>query len=222
MKGRFQVARLLATGRVGWSWFGRVGGVFTFDQQRTGFRKTVSRRIWNIIHGAMHSSGESELRKTSDPRTILLDLAVLSLMPSRDDLQGNDFGLIQEKYAQVCAPHRIIGPVRDDEMGGLDLRFSDGHNEYSYVGLSSGEQMLLLLLIRFVAEHMHQSIVLIDEIELNQHPIWQRKLLHLIPRMGDGNQIIATTHSPYLRDAVRPDAVLDLGELEDRSNEGPA
>lgn len=222
LKGRFEVARLLATGRVGWSWFGRVGGVFTFDQQRTGFGKTVSRRVWNIIHGIMHPSSESEHRKTSDSRTILLDLAVRSLVPSRDDLQGDDFRLIQEKYAHVCTPHRIVGPIRDDELGGLDLRFSDGHNEYSYDGLSSGEQMVLLLLVRFVAEHMHQSIVLIDEMELNQHPIWQRKLLHLIPRMGDGNQIIATSHSPYLRDPVRPDAVIDLGNLDDRSCEGPA
>ena len=222
LKGRFQVARLLSTGRVGWSWFGRVGGVFTFDQQRTGFGKTVSRRVWNIIHGTTHPLRESDQRRTSDPRTILLDLAVRSLVPSRDDLGENDFRLIQEKYSHVCAPHRIVGPIRDDELGGLDLRFSDGHNEYGYDGLSSGEQMVLLLLIRFVAEHMHQSIVLIDEMELNQHPIWQRKLLHLIPRMGDGNQIIATTHSLYLRDAVRPDAVIDLGVLDDRSSGGPA
>jgi predicted ATP-dependent endonuclease of OLD family len=144
------------------------------------------------------------------------------LVPSRDDRQEHDFRLIQERYAHVCAPHRIVGPIRDDDQGGLDLRFTDGQNEYSYSGLSSGEQMVLLLLIRFVAEHMHQSIVLIDELELNQHPIWQRKLVHLVPRMGDGNQIIATTHSPYLREAVRPDAIIDLGDLDDREFGGSA
>lgn len=222
LKGRYHVARLLATGRVDWSWFGRVGGVFTFDQQRTGFGKTVSQRVWNIIHGTTHASAESDERRTSDPRTILLDLAVRSLVPSREDKPDNDFRLIQERYSHVCAPHRIVGPIRDDEQGGLDLRFSDGDNEYSYGGLSSGEQMVLLLLVRFVAEHMHQSIVLIDEMGLNQHPIWQRRLLHLIPRMGDGNQIIASTHSPYLRDAVRPDAVIDLGALDSGSTGGAA
>jgi predicted ATP-dependent endonuclease of OLD family len=56
--------------------------------------------------------------------------------------------------------------------------------------------------------------------ELNLHPIWQRKLLHMIPQMGDDNQIIATTHSPYLRDAVRPDAVIDLGDLGDQGTGG--
>ena len=106
-------------------------------------------------------------------------------------------------------------------MGELDIHFDDGRQEYQYDGLSSGEKMTLLLLIRFVAEHMHRSIVMIDEVELNQHPIWQRKLLHAIPQMGDDNQIIATTHSPYLRDAVRPDAVIDLGDLDDHGHEEP-
>jgi predicted ATPase len=216
LKGRFQVARLLATGRVGWNWFRRVGGVFTFDQQRTGYGKTISRQVWNIIHGTAQAAAEREQRRTTDPRTILLDLAVRSLVPARNDRQENEFQLIQERYAQVCAPHRIVGPIRDDEQGGLDLRFSDGHNEYGYDGLSSGEQMVLLLLIRMVAEHMHQSLVLIDELELNQHPIWQRKLLHQVPRIGEGNQVIATTHSAYLRDAAPRNAVLDLGDLDDR------
>ena len=173
--------------------------------------------------GRRHSSAQSEQRRTSDPRTILLDLAVRSLVPSPGRPAGERFPTHPgEIGSRLCARHRIVGPIRDDELGGLDLRFSDGHNEYSYSGLSSGEQMMLLLLIRFVAEHMHQSIVLIDEMELNQHPIWQRKLLHLIPRMGEGNQIIATTHSPYLRDAVRPDAVIDLGDLDEGRTTEPA
>jgi predicted ATPase len=220
LKGRFQVARLLATGRVGWDWFRRVGGVFTFDQQRTGYGKTISRQAWGIIHGTAQATSEKGQRRTADPRIILLDLAVRSLVPARNDRQEDDFRIIQEGYARVCAPHRIVGAVRDDERGGLDLRFSDGQNEFGYDGLSSGEQMVLLLLIRMVVEHMHQSIVLIDELELNQHPIWQRRLLHLVGRIGEGNQIIATTHSAYVRDAAPRHAVLDLGVLDDQQAEG--
>ena len=221
LKGRFQVARLLATGRVGWSWFGRVGGVFTFDQQRTGFGKTVSRRVGISFMGPRipQLNLNNEERATHEPSSLILRYA-LSCRPrttGRRTISDSS-----RRNMLSSAPHRIVGPIRDDELGGLDLRFSDGHNEYSYSGLSSGEQMMLLLLIRFVAEHMHQSIVLIDEMELNQHPIWQRKLLHLIPRMGEGNQIIATTHSPYLRDAVRPDAVIDLGDLDEGRTTEPA
>jgi predicted ATP-binding protein involved in virulence len=80
--------------------------------------------------------------------------------------------------------------------------------------------MVLLLLIRFVAEQRHRSLVLIDELELNEHPLWQRRLLHMISQMGEGNQIIATTHSPYLRDAVPPDSVYVLGYLGDENTMG--
>jgi hypothetical protein len=33
------------------NWFERVGGVFTFDQQRTGMGKTIRRDIWEIMRG---------------------------------------------------------------------------------------------------------------------------------------------------------------------------
>lgn len=216
LKGRLLIPRLLATGRIGWDWLKRTGSVFTFDQERTGLGKTISRQIWNIIHGRTEAATANEELRTTDPRTILIDLALQSLVPS---VGGNprvpdQFVAIQHRYAEVCAPHRIVGAIRD-ELNEFSIRFSDGQHEYDYGGLSSGEKMVLLLLIRFVAEHIHRSIVLIDELELNQHPLWQRRILHMLPRMGDNNQIIATTHSPYLRDAVPPDAVIDLGDLGD-------
>jgi predicted ATPase len=216
LSGRYVVAQLLSTKRVDWSWYDRLGGVFTFDQERTGLGKTISRQVWNIIHGTTDVARENEELRTTDARTILIDLALQSLVPemaSRGENSGT-FQQIKDRYAIVCAPRKLVGAVRD-ELGEFEINFSDGENEYTYAGLSSGEKNVLLLLIRFVAERIHHSVVLIDELELNQHPIWQRKLLHMIPQMGEDNQIIATTHSPYLRDAVRPDAVIDLGELDD-------
>ncbi len=221
LHGRDQAGRLLATGRADWSWFHKVGGVFTFDQERTGLGKTISRQVWNIIRGTAEEARGNEELRTTDARTILIELALQSLVPpvASKGQAPDEFRRIQERYAHVCAPRQLVGAVRD-ELGDFDIQFNDGHNDYSYEGLSSGEKNVLLLLIRFVAEHMHRSIVLIDEVELNQHPIWQRKLLHMIPQMGDDNQIIATTHSPYLRDAVRPDAIIDLGDLGDHNAEG--
>jgi energy-coupling factor transporter ATP-binding protein EcfA2 len=223
LHGRDQLARLLATGRADWSWFHRVGGVFTFDQERTGLGKTISRQVWNIIHGMAEAAREKEELQTTDPRTILIELALQSLVPSigSPGQVPDEFRLVQERYAHVCAPRRIVGAVRD-ELREFDIHFTDGQHEYTYDGLSSGEKNVLLLLIRFVAERMHQSVVLIDELELNQHPLWQRKLVHLLPRMGEGNQIIATTHSSYLRDAVSPQAVRTLGDLGEVHDAGGA
>jgi predicted ATPase len=221
LHGREQAARLMATGRADWGWLHRLGGVFTFDQERTGLGKTVSRQVWNMIHGTAEAARDNEDVRTTDARTILVELALQALVPpiGSKGQRPDEFRLIQERYAHVCAPRRLVGAVRD-ELGEFDIHFTDGQNEYTYEGLSSGEKNVLLLLIRFVAERMHRSIVMIDEMELNQHPIWQRKLLHMIPQMGDDNQIIATTHSPYLRDAVRPDAVIELGDLGDHGTGG--
>lgn len=213
-KGRIKVTRLLRTGRVDWTWFEQVGGVFTFDQQRTGMGKVIPRDIWDVIHGGANESNPDE-RRTTDPKTILLSLAVQSLVPQVDKRQFDQFKRIQDQYAEICSPHRIAGAVQD-ELGQLDLIFTHGSYEYRYDGLSSGEQMLLLFLIRMVTEHVHQSVILVDEIELHQHPLWQRKLLYLLPRIGLNNQIIATTHSIYLRDALPREAIITLGELGDQ------
>lgn len=214
LKSRVTIARLLATGRVSWEWFHKAGGVFTFDQERRGLGKTISQQIFNIIHGTANAAKEKAQRRTADPRTILIAMSLQSLVKRVE--QGTrvpePFRLIQDRYAIACSPRRIVGAVQDD-VGKFDIFFDDGRHEYGYDGLSSGEKMALLLLIRFASEHMHRSVVLIDELELNQHPLWQRRLLHMIPKMGDGNQIIATTHSSYLRDAVPPAAVVDLGDL---------
>lgn len=216
-KGRVSIARLLATGRASRNWFKRVGGVCTFDQQRTGMGKTIPRHIWNLIH-CLEDGDEPEAheRRTSDPRTILLSLAMQSLLPPRDVSNTDDFAFIRETYARVCSPHILVGAVRDD-MGTPELLFNNGQYDYSYEGLSSGEQMMLLVLIRMMTENVHRSIVLVDEVELHQHPIWQRKLFHLLSQIGEFNQLIATTHSPYLREVVPRDVVVDLGLLQEQS-----
>jgi predicted ATPase len=152
-------------------------------------------------------------QQSLDPRSILLALAAMSKFESAPGANRiNYFELIQQRYAQVCAPRTLVG-VQIDKTGAADVYFSDGNYEYSYDGLSSGEQMWLLFLIRMVSEQTHQSIVLVDEIELHQHPIWQRRLLHLLPKIGEGNQIIATSHSEYIQEVMPRGAVIHLGAL---------
>jgi len=210
-RGRWQAARLLSTGRVDWRWFERVGAVFAFDQQRTMWSKTIPADIWDIIGYGRPETGGGD-RRTTDPKTILLSLAVRDSIPSTGRYPQDQFKRIRQRYAEICAPHEIKGLVQG-ELGQLDLCFSNGKYEYRYDGLSSGEQMLLLFLIRIVADHIHQSIILVDEVELHQHPLWQQRLLYLLPRIGINNQIIATTHSDYLLNLMPPEAVTVLGDL---------
>ncbi|MBN1877358.1 MAG: AAA family ATPase [Anaerolineae bacterium] len=210
-KGRSLAARLLATGVVDWRVFERVGAMIAFDQQRTMWGKTIPTDIWNIINYGKPESAPND-RRTTDPKTILLSLAIRDTVPATGQHPPDQFRRIQQRYAEICAPHTITGLVQDD-LGQLDLLFNDGTYEYRYDALSSGEQMLLLFLIRLVSDHIHQSIVLVDEVELHQHPLWQRRLLYLLPRIGTNNQIIATTHSDYLQEVTTQEAIITLGEL---------
>lgn len=212
LKARVYAARLLRTGQADWTWFKSVGYVTTFDQQRTSLSRVIRRDILDIIRGgpADPEGVESSGQRTSDPREILLDLAVRSKFPAQGAHEEDLFKLVQERYAEICAPRQILGVIRD-ERGGLDVQFSDGKNEYGYDGLSSGEAMVLLYLIKMVSERVHRSLVLVDEVELHQHLVWQRRLLHLLGRMGNENQIIATTHSPYLSEVVPRGALIDVG-----------
>jgi recombinational DNA repair ATPase RecF len=215
-QARYWAAKMLSTRRSGWDKFRKVGGVFTFDQQRTGMGKTIPPRNWEIISGGESASEEAAPdRYTSDPEKILLSLAITSRMRMSDDEKMDDFRLVQNKYADICTPHTLVGAT-PDAFGDLRVLFNDGRFDYGYEGLSSGEQMILLFLIRMATDHIHRSIVLVDEVELHLHPVWQRRLLDLIPKMGESNQLIGTTHSPYLRDVLPNQAIIELGDLEEQ------
>lgn len=67
--------------------------------------------------------------------------------------------------------------------------------------LSSGERSRLQLILRTASLMTSQSLILIDEIELHLHPVWQHKLMDSLIRLVkqyDGLRIIYTTHSKEL------------------------
>lgn len=216
LKGRVLVARHLHAPGIDLRHFTQVGGVFTFDQQRTGMSKVIPPDILAAI-GHANMSGDEANGRTTDPRLILLAMAVKSNFANVDPTAPDEFAVVKEAYARVCAPHAMLAPVLD-ERGDLDPVFSDGEAQYRYDGLSSGEQMVLQFLLRFVSERIHRSIVLVDEVELHQHPAWQRRLLSMLPEMGEDNQFILTTHSAYIRDMTPQSDTVFLGDLGDAGN----
>jgi len=57
------------------------------------------------------------------------------------------------------------------------------------------------------------GVVLIDEIDQHLHPIWQRRVVADFKAVFPNIQIIATTHSPFIIQALEPGEVLDLGQI---------
>ena len=81
---------------------------------------------------------------------------------------------------------------------------SDGSRTYDIAEMSSGEQSVFPMLYKFVRQRIRNSIVLIDDIELNLHPAVAQGVLANLSRLGPQCQFIYTTHSPVISEVVSP------------------
>jgi hypothetical protein len=133
---------------------------------------------------------------------ILTSLAVRAQVAQDPEAtEKADFARLKALYETVCHPH-AMGELYNTEHG-LDMEFSGDGGRYYYDGLSSGQQMILLMLLQFATRRIHRSIVLIDGLELHLHPLWQDRLYASLASLGEDNQYIFTTHSTHLRDTIR-------------------
>jgi energy-coupling factor transporter ATP-binding protein EcfA2 len=113
-------------------------------------------------------------------------------------------------FKSLAPPAEIDDAVPYDR--GYDLRLRRGDRTYYASGTSSGERQILRLAANFAYFRATRSIVLLDELELNLHPRWQRSLLRFCETGGDDdNQFIVTTHSDEVLRYANPSAVVTLG-----------
>jgi AAA15 family ATPase/GTPase len=204
-----------------------------FDQQRTGLAKRLSsyerNQLGHLVDSEFLEMDEEEMsnengsraspasrRWTTDPRLILTSLAMRAQVSQDPEAtEREDFAQLKALYERVCNPHTIIELQNTDH--GLDMEFGGEHGRYYYDGLSSGQEMILLLLLQFATRRIHHSIVLIDELELHLHPLWQDRLYAALTSLGNDNQIVFTTHSSHLRDTIREQFFHSTGELSSTS-----
>lgn len=98
--------------------------------------------------------------------------------------------------------------------------------EFQLSELSSGEKMLLMLVIDIarrlilanpIAEDvlLGEGIILIDEIDLHLHPTWQRQVIPALTKTFPNLQFIISTHSPFVVQSVKMSEVviLDNGKV---------
>jgi energy-coupling factor transporter ATP-binding protein EcfA2 len=232
-RGRKILAMNLHVPNVSSRGFLDLGHVVMFDQQRTGLARRIHPRERSLLgqmvdpdltediqdlgsEDAVSSlegrRGQFTVVETSDPRIILTSLAARAQV--RQDPEATEeqaYTQLCQLYERVCRPHRIVGLYNTEH--GLDMEFMGDRGVYYYDGLSSGQQMILLLLLQFATRRIHRSIVLIDEIELHLHPLWQDRLFESLGELGKDNQFIFTTHSTHLRDSIREQKI-STGDLK--------
>lgn len=90
--------------------------------------------------------------------------------------------------------------------------------------LSDGERRLVVLVTdlarRMVVANPHRAeplgspgVVLIDEVEMHLHPLWQRRVLPALVQTFPGVQFIVSTHSPQVLASVENAAVVTFDEF---------
>jgi hypothetical protein len=218
--------------------FQRLGGIFMFDVQRRSLWKRLSAveriQLGQLLDpeqqtgdsggngnapvdiGSGRLSEQAEHAYTKDPRLILTSLAMRAQVAQDPKAtEREDFARLKQIYEHVCHPH-TIGELYNTEHG-LDMEFRSDQGRYYYDGLSGGQQVILQMLLQFATRRIHRSIVLIDELDLHLHPLWQDRLYGALPGLGEDNQYIFTTHSTHLRDTIGEQFYHATGEITDHA-----
>lgn len=121
---------------------------------------------------------------------------------------GSDALLNQEQTGNVSASAMQIALMRSDSQGGI-TPFRD---------LSSGEQQIVSLVVKIIAQAEQQCLFLVDEPEISLHVSWQRvlpRVLSVISRYFSCDILVAT-HSPLLISSVSDDSSVCLSASKQR------
>lgn len=109
-----------------------------------------------------------------------------------------------------------LGLAVDKEGMTLDLsQLSEGERSFLAVTCDLGRR--LALANPSLENPLHGAgVVLIDELELHLHPKWQREVTEKLRATFPNIQFIATTHSPFVIQALRPGELINLDAMEVR------
>ncbi len=76
-----------------------------------------------------------------------------------------------------------------------------------FENLSSGEKLIYFMGFYLNKLTINQSVILVDEPEDSLHPSWQKQIIKFYTRIGNSNQVIVATHSPFVIGAVNANFV---------------
>jgi predicted ATPase len=188
--------------------FERVGEVFWYTEHRTT----------NSLTPVM-SNGESIRYDMDLLRRRMSDFFLFhervrrgehKLRPGQRDI----FDDIERAYRTIFPTHKFEGPVPRAEIDEILAEpwfyLFDGSHQYELGEMSGGERAIFPLIFDFANWGIHNSVVLIDELELHLHPPLQQGLLKALRNLGHNNQFIITTHSDAVEAIVPPESLRRL------------
>ncbi|HET6884213.1 MAG TPA: AAA family ATPase [Pirellulales bacterium] len=216
-RGREYAKQILKLVEDGHRVFERVGTVFWYTEHRTSTSLTA-----DLLSGPDKEDGGANGHLHFDENLLRRRLADLMEFHSRIDRgeyqlrpgQRDLFADLERRYGAVFPTRRFEGSVPRSEVDEV-LRepwffLYDGHHQYEISEMSGGERAIFPILFDFANWQIHNSVVLIDELELHLHPPLQQALLRALPNLGSNNQFIITSHSDWIATIVPPECVISL------------
>lgn len=197
-KGREYAKQLLRS--EGFQVFEKVGTILWYTEQRTSTSLTTENNQKQL------EITEDILRdRLSKWRQFHQDINTGKIQQLRSG-QKDLYAEIERAYQTVFPEHYFAGPIPreniDDIFSEPWFYLSDGKNQYELSEMSGGERAIFPIIMDFVNWNIHNSVILIDEIELHLHPPMQQTFLRALPKLGKNNQFIITTHSDYIEQLI--------------------
>jgi predicted ATP-dependent endonuclease of OLD family len=188
--------------------FERVGTVFWYTEQRTTTSLTTEKTAQPI------EISDNILRDRLSKFALFHQQLETKTLKARRPGQKDLFVELQKAYQTVFPERRFEGPSLrqdiDDVLSEPLFYLFDGQYPYEVSEMSGGERAIFPILFDFANWNIHNSVILIDEIELHLHPPMQQAFLHALPRLGQNNQFIITTHSDYIEQLVSTESIIRL------------
>ncbi|MGB0929469.1 MAG: AAA family ATPase [Chitinophagales bacterium] len=182
--------------------FDKVGNIYWYTEQRTSYS------LSNLL--------DSEKPQLDYIRNFLGNSYAYHVDISNGNREGGfDFyESLHTLYKKVFPERCFIGsaPRFDvfEKMEAPDFFLSDGCNQYELAEMSAGERAIFPILMDFARWNINHSIIIIDEIELHLHPPLQQALIRALPKIGNGNQFIITSHSNSVAAMFSEDQIIRL------------
>lgn len=210
-KGREYARQVKNSHPEGFSVFKRVGTVFWYTEQRTSTSLTAEETGKNI------QFDEELLRRRLDSYQRFHDNLIKGNYPQLRPGQKDLFEELEKSYKSLFPERSFIGSVPpeniDDVINEFWFYLYDGKRHYEISEMSAGERAIFPILFDFANWNIHNSVILIDEIELHLHPPLQQAMIRAMMRneLGNNNQFIITTHSDSVVQIVDEESIIRVG-----------
>ena len=146
----------------------------------------------------------------------------INLSKRKDEILDNSENPKRD-IAKLRWPHLRFLAIIDELFGATGKKVNREENEVSFLldgnakiethQLSSGEKVLLIILMTALTQNQQHRIFFIDEPETSLHIEWQRKLIGFIRELNPNAQLIIATHSPAIIMEGWLDKVFEVSEL---------